>query len=53
MLASIGVFEERSHRVFCNNRLSDAMRSDSQQSVRDMILMHNSEVMSRPWMESL
>jgi len=53
MLASIGVFEESAHRVFRNNRLSDCLRSDHPQSVRDMVLMHNSEVMARPWFESL
>lgn len=52
MLASIGIFNEVSHRTFRNNRLSDAMRRDSSQSVREMILMHNSKVMVRPWMES-
>jgi hypothetical protein len=53
MLASIGVFEESKQRVFRNNRLSDCLRSDHPQSVRDMVLMHNSEEMARPWFESL
>lgn len=53
MLASIGVFKERAHRVFRNNRLSACLRSDHSQSVRDMVLMHNSDVMARPWFESL
>lgn len=53
MLAANGVFEESSHRVFRNSKLSEALRSDSPQSVREMILMHNSDVMTRPWMESL
>lgn len=53
MLASMGIFDEVKHRVFRNNKLSEPMRSSSKQSVRQMILMHNSEVMVRPWMESL
>lgn len=53
MLASIGVFEESQHRVFRNNRLSNPLRRNHPQSVRDMILMHNTDVMARPWFESL
>jgi hypothetical protein len=53
MLSSMGVFEEMTPRVFRNNRLSDCLRSDHPQSVRDMVLLHNSEVMARPWYESL
>ncbi len=53
MLVSIGVFEESRHRVFRNNRLSNHLRRDHPQSVRDMILMHNVDVMARPWFESL
>lgn len=53
MLASIGVFEECAERQFRNNKLSDCLRSDSPQSVRDMILLHNSPQMSHPWFESL
>lgn len=53
MLASMGIFEEIKHRSFRNNRLSEPMRRDSEQSVRDMILMHNSGVMAQPWMEAL
>ncbi len=53
MLASIGVFEEIQHRLFRNNRLSNPLRRDHPQSVRDMILMHNADVMARPWFESL
>ncbi len=53
MLCSIGVFEEIAPRMFRNNRLSNYLRSDHPQSVRDMVLMHNSEVMARPWYESL
>ncbi len=53
MLASVGVFEESQHRVFRNNRLSNPLRCDHSQSVRDMILMHNADVMARPWFASL
>jgi hypothetical protein len=53
MLASIGVFEECGERCFRNNKLSHCLRSDSMQSVRDMVLLHNSPEMSRPWFEAL
>lgn len=53
MLASIGIFEEVAPRRFCNNRLSHPLREDRPDSVRAMILMHNSSEMSRPWYECL
>jgi hypothetical protein len=53
MLASIGVFEESAEKFFRNNRLSNCLRKDHPQSVRDMVLLHNSPEMSRPWFESL
>ena len=53
MLAAIGVFEESAPGVFRNNRLSAFLRADNPKSVRAMILMHNSEAMSRPWYEQL
>jgi hypothetical protein len=53
MLAALGVFEEVSPRVFSNNGLSAYLREDHPKSVRAMILMHNSEEMSRPWYEQL
>ncbi|MGD9000109.1 MAG: methyltransferase [Granulosicoccaceae bacterium] len=53
MLASIGVFEECGERRFCNNKLSHCLRSDSPKSVRDIVLLHNSPEMSRPWFEAL
>ncbi len=53
MLAAMGVFEEVSPRVFGNNDLSNHLREDHPKSVRAMILMHNSEEMSRPWYEQL
>lgn len=53
MLSSIGVFEEVSHRVFRNSKISNSLRIDNPQNVRDMVLMHNSDVMTRPWTEAL
>lgn len=53
LLAAIGVFEETAPMVFRNNKLSRCLRTDDPQSVRAMVLMHNSEVMSRPWFEQL
>jgi hypothetical protein len=53
LLAALGVFEEVSPRVFRNNGLSDYLREDNPKNVRAMILMHNSEAMSRPWYEQL
>ena len=53
MLAASGVFEESAPRTFRNNKLSACLRADHPQSVRAMILMHNSPTMSRPWFEQL
>ena len=53
MLASIGVFEESRERHFRNNKLSHCLRDDYPQSVRDMVLLHNSPEMSHPWFEAL
>jgi hypothetical protein len=53
MLVAMGIFEEASPRHFKNNKLSSFLRGDNPQNVRAMILMHNSEVMSRPWCEYL
>lgn len=53
LLAAVGVFEEVAPRTFANNRLSAPLRADHAQSVRAMILMHNSPEMSRPWFEQL
>jgi hypothetical protein len=51
MLAAMGVFEESAPRRFRNNRLSTFLREDNPRNVRAMILMHNSEEMTRPWYE--
>jgi len=53
MLAAIGVFEELAPHAYRNNKLSVFLRTDNPKSVRAMILMHNSEAMSRPWYEQL
>lgn len=53
LLAAMGVFEEKAPHVFRNNKISAFLRSDNPQNVRAMILMHNSEAMSRPWYEHL
>lgn len=52
-LAALGVFEETAPMLFRNNKLSRCLVGDDPQSVRAMILMHNSEAMSRPWFEQL
>lgn len=53
MLAAMGIFQETAPRRFRNNKLSAPLRADHPNSVRAMILMHNSETMSRPWYERL
>lgn len=53
LLAAIGVFAETAPMLFRNNKLSRHLRSDEPHSVRAMILLHNSETMSRPWFEQL
>src|SRR5512141_1775125 len=53
MLAAMGVFEETAPHRFRNNKLSNSLREGHPQSVRAMILMHNSPEISRPWFEQL
>jgi hypothetical protein len=53
MLVAMGLFEERAPHVFRNNKLSMFLRTDNPRNVRSMILMHNSDVMSKPWYERL
>lgn len=53
MLASIGIFDEVSHRHFRNSRLSAHLRRDHPQGVREMVLLHNSPQMVRPWVDGL
>lgn len=53
MLAAMGVFEiDRDGRV-ANNPMSQPLRTDSSVCVRNMVLMHNSPEMSKPWYEAL
>jgi hypothetical protein len=51
LLTAMGIFEETTHRHFTNNRVSGFLRADNPENVRAMILMHNSQEMSRPWYE--
>ena len=53
LLAAIGVFLETAPQVFRNNKISAFLRTDHPNSMRAMILMHNSDTMSRPWFECL
>lgn len=53
MLAAMGVFEEAANGRYRNNKLSNALRQDASDNVRDMVLMHNSPEMSLPWFEQL
>lgn len=53
MLVAMGVFEEAADKRFKNNKLSSYLRLDHPNSVRAMVLMHNSPEMGRPWFEQL
>jgi hypothetical protein len=53
MLAAMGIFEEVSPQVFRNNKLSRCLSEGDPQSVRAMILMHNSPELSQPWFDKL
>lgn len=53
LLAAMGIFAETAPHTYRNNRLSGFLRADNPRNVRAMILMHNSEAMSRPWYEQL
>jgi len=53
MLVAMGIFEEVSPHVYRNNKLSNCLREGYPQSVRAMILMHNSPELSQPWFEKL
>lgn len=53
LLAALGIFKETTAGVFRNNKLSAYLRGDQPHNVRAMILLHNSEAMSRPWYEQL
>lgn len=53
MLAAMGIFEIDADGRVANNALSQPLRTDSPVCVRNMVLMHNSPQMSRPWFEAL
>ena len=53
MLAAMGIFEIDPDGRVANNALSQPLRTDSPVCVRNMVLMHNSPQMSRPWFEAL
>lgn len=53
LLAAMGVFAEVSRQRYRNNKVSDYLRADRPGNMRAMVLMHNSEAMSRPWFEQL
>ncbi len=53
MLAAMGIFEESPHRSFRNNGVSAFLRADNPKNIRAIVLMHNSQEMSRPWYEQL
>lgn len=52
-LVTLGIFEEAGPHSYRNNKVSACLQREHPQSVRAMILMHNSETMSRPWYEQL
>ena len=52
-LVAIGIFEQVSPQHFRNNKISACLHPDHPQSIRAMILMHNSREMSLPWYEQL
>ncbi len=53
LLAALGVFEQSAPGHFRNSAVSHFLREDHPQSMRAMVLMHNSPEMSLPWLESL
>jgi hypothetical protein len=53
MLTAMGIFAEAAPGVYRNNKLSNYLRADNPRNVRAMVLMHNSETMTRPWFEQL
>jgi hypothetical protein len=53
MLFAMGIFELDIKGRVVNNAMSQPLRTDSPVCVRNMVLMHNSPEMSRPWYEAL
>lgn len=52
-LTAKGIFEQVGLQRFRNNKVSACLREDHPQSMRAMVLMHNSHEMSLPWYEQL
>jgi len=53
MLGAMGIFDTDQRGRVANNVLSQPLRADSPACIRNMVLMHNSPEMSRPWYETL
>ena len=53
MLSAMGIFEIGRDGRVANNALSQPLRTDNPMCVRNMVLMHNSPELSRPWYETL
>ncbi|MCB1649157.1 MAG: methyltransferase [Pseudomonadales bacterium] len=53
MLAANGIFEEAELASYRNNPVSHCLRKDAPGSVREMVLLHNSDEMSLPWYQGL
>lgn len=53
MLSAMGIFEIGRDGRVANNVLSQPLRTDNPMCVRNMVLMHNSPELSRPWYETL
>ena len=52
-LASMGIFKEVSHKTFAHNKLSLPLARSQPNCVSDMILMHNCQEMTLPWMDAM
>lgn len=53
LLASLGIFQEVSPRIFRNSPASQYLRADKAHSMRAMILLHHSPEMIKAWFDSL
>lgn len=53
MLAANDIFEETVTAHFRNNSVSRCLQKDAPHSVREMVLLHNSDEMSLPWYQGL
>lgn len=52
-LASMGIFKEVTHTNFVHNKLSLPLVRSQPNCVCDMILMHNCQEMTLPWMDAM